>query len=370
MIPYGRQYIDEEDIKAVAQVLRSDFLTTGPKVQEFEQALADFCESNYAVSFSSGTAALHACMYALGIGPGDEVIAPAMTFVATANCVAYMGATPVFADVIHSNLLIDPQDIIKKITPNTKAIIAVDYAGLPCNWDALRQIADDHGLFLVADSCHALGASHKGKMVGSIADLTVFSFHPLKHITTGEGGAVTTHNPYSYQQLKTFRNHGITTTHQERKLWHYEMVDLGYNYRLSDIQCALGISQLKKMPWFLKARQEIADTYMMSFIGWDGIQLLGLVGPDAVHAYHLFVIKVKADDRERIFKELRARGIGVQVHYIPVHLHPYYRQNFGTGEGLCPVAEQAYQEIISLPIYPGMGISDVYTVINTVKAVV
>ncbi|MCP4566239.1 MAG: aminotransferase class I/II-fold pyridoxal phosphate-dependent enzyme, partial [FCB group bacterium] len=248
MIPYGRQSIDEEDIQSVVEVLRSDWLTTGPKVDAFEHALADYVGAEYGVAVSSGTAALHCAMYALGIGPGDEVILPPMTFAATANCVVFLGGTPVFADVQPDTLLIDPVAVEKKITKRTRAIIAVDYAGQPCDYDSLRDIANSHGLSLIADGCHALGAVYKGHRVGSLADMTVFSFHPVKHITTGEGGMITTNDPKFAGRMRRFRNHGIDTDFRQREQqgsWYYEMVDLGYNYRITDMQCALGLSQLK-----------------------------------------------------------------------------------------------------------------------------
>jgi perosamine synthetase len=364
-IPYGRQLIDEDDIQAVVDVLRSDWLTTGPAVQAFEQAFADVVESSHAVAVSSGTAALHAAMFALGIGPGDEVIVPTMTFAATANSVVFEGGKPVFADVVPDTLLIDPNHVERLINPNTKAIIAVDYAGQPGDYDALKSIAERHNLALVADACHSLGASYKGRPAGSLADITVFSFHPVKHITTGEGGMVTTNDPELGARTKIFRNHGITTDHRQRMeqgSWHYEMVELGYNYRITDIQCALGLSQLKKLSRWIARRQELAAMYDKAFDGVEGIEPL-LTASDVSHAYHLYVIRLGTRDgqplRSVVFSELRSRGIGVNVHYIPVHLHPYYRKTFNTGPGLCPVAEKAYENILSLPMYPGMSNDDV-----------
>ena len=376
IIPYGHQWVDKTDIEAVVQVLRSAWLTTGPKVTEFEEAFANFVGARYAVAVSSGTAALHAAMYAIGIKPGDEVIIPAMTFAATANCVVFQGGTPVFVDVDPETLLIDPDQVKAKITPRTKAIIAVDYAGHPCDYDALREIADRHGLALVADACHALGATYKGRLVGSLADLNVFSFHPVKHITTGEGGMITTDNPDFAERMRIFRNHGITTDHRQREKqgsWFYEMVDLGYNYRITDIQCALGLSQLNKLPGWVKRRQEIAQKYDAAFAKLPAIQPLK-VRADISHAYHLYVVRFDLSrlraTRAEIFTALRAEGIGVNVHYIPVHLHPFYRERFGTGPGLCPVAEAAYEEIITLPLFPRMGDNDVEDVITAVRKVV
>jgi len=376
VIPYGRQWVDEEDIQAVIEVLRSDWLTTGPKISEFEQACAEVVGATYAIAVSSGTAALHAAIYATGVQPGDEVIVPAMTFVATANCVVFQGGTPVFVDVDPDTLLIDPEQVKAKITPRTKAIIAVDYAGQPCDYDVLRQIADQYGLFLVADACHALGATYKGRPVGSLADLTTFSFHPVKHITTGEGGMVTTDNPDFAERMRIFRNHGITTDYHQREkhgTWFYEMVDLGYNYRITDIQCALGLSQLRKLKVWVKRRQEIARTYDAAFSEIPEVRPL-MVRSDVSHAYHLYVVRfdlrrLKAT-RAEIFAALRAEGIGVNVHYIPVHLHPFYRQMFGTRLGMCPVAEAAYEQIISLPIFPHMLDDDVNKVIAAVVKVI
>ena len=288
-IPYARQSIDEKDVAAVCKVLRSDWLTTGPKVEAFEQAVADYVGAKYAVAVSSGTAALHSAMFALGIGPGDEVIVPPITFSATANCILYQGGTPVFADVDPGTLLLDPEQVESKITPNTKAIIGVDYAGQPCDWDALSDIAKHHNLHLVDDACHALGAEYKGKKLGSVADLTVFSFHPVKHITTGEGGMVVMNDGGYADQMRVFRTHGITRdppkfanqpsaiSHQPiYPLFYYEMKDLGYNYRITDFQCALGLSQLRKLPEWLIRRREIAALYDEALSGISGVEPLAL----------------------------------------------------------------------------------------------
>ena len=372
MIPYGRQSIDEEDIRAVVEVLRSDWLTTGPKVAEFEQAFADFIGVKQAVAVSNGTAALHAAMFALEIGPGDEVIVPSMTFAATANCVVFQGATPVFADVEPDTLLIRPAEIEAKITSRSKAIIAVDYAGHPADYDAIRSIADKHGLAVVADACHALGASYKGRAAGSLADLSVFSFHPVKHITTGEGGMITTDDEKLAQKMRIFRNHGISSEFRERERqgsWFYEMVELGYNYRISDIQCALGIGQLRKLPDFLARRRDIAARYNQYFSSIPAVEPLN-TREGVQHAYHLYVVKVNflqcGVERKDFFRKMRERGIRVNVHYIPVHLHPFYRRKFNTGPGLCPTAEEQYEKITSLPIYPAMKDSEIEQVTSAV----
>jgi perosamine synthetase len=374
-LPYGHQFIDKSDIAAVVEALRSDWLTTGPKVGEFERVFADTVRAKEAVAVSNGTAALHAAIFALNIGPGDEVILPPMTFAATANCVVYQGGTPVFADIDAATLLLDPEQVKTKITPRTKAIIAVDYAGQACDYDALKEIADVHGLKIVADACHALGGSYRERPVGSLADLSTFSFHPVKHITTGEGGMISTDDPALAQRMRTFRNHGITTDHRQREAqgsWFYEMTDLGYNYRLADFQCALGIAQLKRLPSWVARRQQIAKRYDEAFSSIEKIKPLG-VRRDVSHAYHLYVIKVMNDklsvNRGMVFAALRAEGIGANVHYIPVYFHPFY-QRLGYLRGLAPNAEQAYDQIISLPIFPQMTDADVDDVISAVVKVV
>jgi perosamine synthetase len=374
-LPYGRQWLDEEDIAAVVEVLTSDWLTTGPNVGEFEAAFAGFVEAEEAVAVSNGTAALHAAMYAADIGPGDEVIVTPMTFAASANCVVYQGGKPVFADVDPETLLIDPERVEAKVTPHTKAIVAVDYTGQPCEYDALQAVADQHGLMLVADACHAIGGSYKGRPVGSLADLSTFSFHPVKHITTGEGGMITTDAPELARRMRIFRNHGITTDHRQREKegsWFYEMVELGYNYRLTDVQCVLGLSQLRKLPGWVKRRQAIAQRYDEAFADLPVVQPL-TVREEVSHAYHLYMVQLDLErlsvDRAQVFTALVAEGIGVNVHYIPVHLHPFYRENFGTGPRLCPVAEAAYERLITLPMFPRMSDEDVGDVIMAVRKV-
>jgi perosamine synthetase len=364
-LPYGRQSLDEEDVQSVVRVLRSDWLTTGPEVGVFEREFAEATGTAEAVAVSSGTAALHAAMNALGIEPGDEVVVPAMTFAATANAVVYQGGTPVFADVDPHTLLLDPGDVQRKISPRTRAIIAVDYAGQPCDYDAFRDLATRHGLALVADACHAIGGNYRGRPVGSLADLSTFSLHPVKHITTGEGGMVTTDNPQLAASMRVFRNHGITTDHRERAQkgsFFYEMASLGFNYRLTDFQCALGRSQLRRLSGFVEKRRELAARYD-AVLGamYDAVRPLH-VRPDAAHAYHLYVVQLERERlraaRAQIFAALQAEGIGVNVHYVPVHLHPYYRKYLGTGPGQCPIAEAAYERILSLPIFPAMTDAD------------
>jgi perosamine synthetase len=373
MIPYGRQFIDEDDIGAVVEILQSDWLTTGPTVEAFEQAFAAFVHAKEAVAVSSGTAALHAAMFALNIAAGDEVIVPAMTFAATANCVVYQGARPVFVDVDPGTLVISPQQVEAAITSRTKAVIAVDYAGHPADYDRLRAITERHGIALVADACHSPGGTYKGRPVGSLADLNAFSFHPVKHIATGEGGMVTTENPQLAERMRRFRNHGITTDHRQREnqdSWFYEMVDLGYNYRITDLQCALGLSQLKKLPLFLRQRRKIARAYDDAFGKIAQIKPLA-VKADVAHAYHLYVIRLQSAgldiDRNGMFQTLRQKGIGVNVHYIPVHLHPFYRKQFGTRPGLCPVAEGAYEQILTIPMFAAMSDAQTREVIDSLN---
>jgi perosamine synthetase len=370
LLPYGRQSIDESDIQAVAETLRSDWLTTGPKVADFEEAMAAWVGAKHAVSFSSGTAALHAAAFAAGLQPGDEAITSPLTFAATANCVLYQGATPVFADVLEDTLNIDPELAAARITPRTKAILPVDYAGHPADLDSILQLADRHGLIVIEDACHALGAEYRGRRVGSVAHMTVFSFHPVKHLTTGEGGMVTTANPAFAETLRRFRNHGISSDARERQSagqWHYEMVLLGFNYRLTDIACALGLHQMTKLDANLARRRQVAAQYTAEFRTMRGV-LPPQTRPDVNPAWHLYPIRLDLNklsaSRREIFQALRAENIGVNVHYIPVHCHPYYRDRFGYKGGEYPVAEAAYECLISLPMFHGMTDSDVQDVVR------
>lgn len=376
MLPYGRQSIDEDDIAAVVDVLRSDWLTTGPTIAEFETAFANVAGASEAVAVSNGTAALHAAMFALGIGSGDEVIVTPMTFAASANAAVYLGAVPVFSDVDPETLLLDPQTIEARITPRTRAIVAVDYAGQPCDYDAINAIAEKHGLAVIDDACHAVGGSYHGRPVGSLADLNTFSLHPVKHLTTGEGGVITTDDAELAQKMRIFRNHGITTDHRQRAeqgAFFYEMMYLGYNYRLTDFQAALGISQLNKLPGWVDRRQAIARQYDKAFADLSEVTPL-TVRSEVSHAYHLYMIQLELDmlqvDRTAVFQALRAEGIGVNVHYIPVHLHPFYREQFGTSLGDCPIAEAAYRRLITLPIFPQMSDQDVTDVVTAVAKVI
>lgn len=369
-IPYGRQQIDDSDIEAVVRVLRSNWLTTGPKVEMFENAIANFCGARYGVAVCNGTAALHCATHAAGYQPGDEVIVPAMTFAATANAVAYCGATPVFCDVLPDTLLIDPDEVERKITPKTKGVIAVDYAGQPCDYDRLKGICERHRISLIGDAAHSLGARYKGRHTGTLCDMTVFSFHPVKHITTGEGGMTMTDNPELATRMKRFRNHGITTEAKERSdegRWFYEMTDLGMNYRISDFQCALGMSQLGRLPEWLKHRDALVKRYRQLADLLPGLNLLK-AAKNCEPAWHLMIAFVsKPEMRNELFERLRKDGLGVNVHYIPVHLHPYYRRTFCTEPGLCPIAEEAYEKMITLPLHQGIGSADFLYIEQTLK---
>ena len=373
MIPYGRQCLDDDDVAAVVSALRSDFLTTGPAVAAFEGAVAAYVGVSQAVAVASGTAALHAAMHALGIGPGDEVVVPPITFAATANCAVYVGAAPVFADVEPETLLLSPRQVAARITPRTKAVIAVDYAGQTCDYAALRAICAPRGIALVADCCHALGARDEaGVRAGAIADVSVLSFHPVKHITTGEGGMVLTNDPALADRARAFRGHGISqdaaarSAHGPFGTWEYAMEELGYNYRITDLQCALGHSQLRKLDGFLALRRRFAALYDALFADCPGIEPLAR-RPGIDHAYHLYVTRLPAARRKAVFEDMRRRGFGVNVHYIPVHLHPFYRRTFQTGPGLCPTAEAAYERLLSLPLHPAMAEADVRAVAENLR---
>ena len=375
LLPYGRQSIGEDDIQAVVDVLRSDWLTTGPKVAEFEEAFAAWVGAKHAVSFSSGTAALHGAAFAAGLKPGDEAITTPMTFAATANCVLYQGATPVFADVSTDTLNLDPEQVAARITARTRAVLPVDYAGHPADLDAILELAARHGLIVIEDASHALGAEYRQRRTGGIAHMTVFSFHPVKHLATGEGGMVTTDRADCAEALRRFRNHGISSEARQRQTagqWHYEMVLLGFNYRLTDMACALGLSQLKKLEANLVRRREIAERYSTAFAGLAGVTLPA-VRADVNPAWHLYPIRLNLEkltaDRAQIFRALRAENIGVNVHYIPVHRHPYYRDRFGYRGGEYPIAEDAYERLISLPMFHGMSDQDAEDVITAVKKI-
>ncbi|MGM0644749.1 MAG: UDP-4-amino-4,6-dideoxy-N-acetyl-beta-L-altrosamine transaminase [Thermodesulfobacteriota bacterium] len=372
-MPYGRQNIDEDDIRAVTDVLRSGWLTTGPKVEEFERKGSGLAGTRHAVAVNSGTAALHAAVHAVGIKPGDEVILSPMTFAATGNVIVHSGGVPVFADVDPDTLNIDPECVENKITPKTRAVIAVDYAGQMCDYRRLKEIARKRNLSLIADACHSFGGSMDGAPSGSCADISVFSFHPVKNITTGEGGMAVTDNAGFAERIKRFRNHGISMDASRRELadsWYYEIEEPGYNYRITDIQCALGISQLEKISGWIDERNRLAELYDGCLEGVDKVKPLART-PGVKHAYHLYVVRLTMEDcreiRPEIFRKMRRAGIGVNVHYIPVHYHPFYRKTFHTREGMCPAAEDAYERILTLPMFPGMQEKDVQRVCAALK---
>ena len=374
LLPYGRQIVDADDEHAVLEVLRSDFLTTGPRVAAFEEAFAAVTGAAHAVAFSNGTAALHGAAHVAGLQAGDEAITTPLTFVATANCVRYEGATAVLADVRPDTLNIEPAQIRKAITERTRAILPVDYTGAPADLDECLAIARERGMLMIEDAAHSLGATYKGRKVGAIADLTTFSFHPVKHVTTAEGGMVTTNDGDLAIRLRRFRNHGMTTDVAARQAsgsWFYDIVETGMNYRLTDLQCALGLSQLKKLPAWLKRRREIAARYDRAFAAVPEVKTPVVPG-DRESAWHLYVLRFDLAalrvDRAAIFAALRAENIGVNVHYIPVHLHTAYGGH--AARGRFPVAEDAYDRMITLPIWPGMQDGDVDDVVAAVRRVV
>jgi len=374
MLPYGRQEVDEADIQAVVEVLRGDWLTNGPTVARFEQAFAEVVGARFAVAFSSGTAALHGAAYATGIGPGDEVITSPLTFLASANCILYCGGRPVFADVDSETLNLDPAAVEAALTPQTKVILPIHFAGLPCDMEVIHAIARSRNLTVIEDAAHALGARIGDRPVGGLSHLTTFSFHPVKHITTGEGGMVTTNEQALAERLRRFRNHGIDREVRQRQTtWIQDMVSFGFNYRLSDIHSALGLSQLRRLDARLKRREEIAGRYHQAFAAMPEVTAAP-TRRRTRHAWHIYPLRLNQDrlhqDREAIFQALRAENIGVSVHYRPVHLHPYYRERLGTGRGMCPAAEAAADRLLTLPLFPGMTDDDVADVISALGKVI
>ena len=375
-LSYGRQWITEEDIQSVVETLKSPFLTQGPRIKEFEKKVAKVVGAKFAVAFANGTAALHGACYAAGIGPGDEVITTPMTFAASANCVRYCGGTVIFADIDPETYNIDPQQVRSKLSTQTKAIIPVDFTGQPADMDELMLLAKEHGLVVIEDAAHSLGATYHGRSVGSIADMTMLSFHPVKHITTGEGGVITTNSEEYYQKLLLFRSHGITRDPQllEKEAdgpWYYEMVDLGYNYRITDLQAALGISQLTRLPEFVDRRREIADIYHQRFSQNPYVKIPFQLN-DRESSWHLYILQLELEklvaSRKEIYEALQAENIGVNVHYLPVHFHPYY-QRLGYQKGIAPISEKLYEQIITIPLFPAMNDQDVNDVISAVEKV-
>lgn len=374
-LPYGKQWIEEDDIDAVIKVLKSDYLTTGPTIACFEQEVAEYVGAKHAVAFSNGTAALHAACFAAGVSEGDEVITTPITFAASANCIRYVGGTVVFADIKEDTYNIDPLEIERNITPMTKAIIPVHFTGQPVQLDEIHAIAKKHNLIVIEDAAHALGAEYKGKKIGALSDMTMFSFHPVKHITTGEGGVITTNNEHFYKKLLQFRTHGITRNLKSLPgkdgPWYYDMQFLGYNYRMTDIQAALGISQMSKLDGFVARRREIAKMYNEAFKG-SKLIITPKQHLEGSSSWHLYIIqlnlaKINAT-RKDIFEALIVQNIGVNVHYIPVHTLSYY-QELGYKKGSMPKAEELYEAIITLPLFPKMSNVDVQDVIQAVTMV-
>lgn len=374
MIPYGRQTIDQEDIDAVVDVLKSEWLTQGPSVKEFEDALASYCGAEYAIVFNNGTSALQAAYYAAELDEGDEVISSPLTFSATTNAALWFGAAPRFADIDIDTGNIDVEMVKPLISPKTRIIVPVDFAGHPAALDSIIALARSKNLIVIEDGCHALGARCQGRMVGSISDMTTFSFHPVKSITTGEGGAMLTNNRSYYERALRFRGHGIVREgfiNTPPGPWYHEMQSLGMNLRLTDFQCALGKSQLKKLPIFLRRRNEIAALYLKAFEDFPFIRAI-VPNKGDQSSWHLFALVFEgplAPRRNQIFESLRSQGIGVQLHYIPVYRHPYY-QELGYREGLCPHAEKLFDQILSLPIYPTLSSAEQGEVINAVRVAV
>lgn len=385
-IYYGHQFIDNDDIHAVVEVLQSDYLTCGPAVKRLEQKLCEITGAKFAVAVSNGTAALHAACYAADIGSGDEVITTPMTFAASANCVIYMGAKPVFADINSDTYNIDPNSIRGIISEKTKAVVAVDFTGQAVELDEICSVCREHHLLLIEDAAHSIGTMYKGKPVGSIADLTVFSFHPVKTVTGGEGGAVLTNDRKLYEKLLLFRTHGITRNENFMDLgvkfetdgkscveeWYYQQIDLGYNYRITDIQAALITSQLNKLTWFKQARQKIVKQYNDAFRGFPGIILQKEI-EDSDTVRHIYILQLDLENlavgREEVYYALKAENVCCNVHYIPVYYFPYY-QNLGYKKELCPVAEKLYERILTIPLYPAMTDEDVDSVTAAVKKVI
>ena len=374
---YGRQWIEEDDIKAVENVLRGNLITCGPAVKKLEEELAKYCEAKYAVAVSNGTAALHCACIAAGLKEGDEVITTPLTFAASANCARYVGATPVFADINPKTYNIDPKSIREKITPKTKAVVAVDFTGQCVENAEIRAICDEFNLVFIEDAAHAIGSVYDGHKVGSLADMTCFSFHPVKTITSGEGGAITTNNEEYYKRLVLAHTHGIT--HDEEMMeeaphegiWYYEQISLGYNYRMTDFQAALLSSQLKKLDSFKARRKEIVNRYNEAFKDLPGIIVQEEIDKSDT-CRHLYIIRLDLDrlscTRREFFDAMSAENVQCQVHYVPVYFFPYYR-HLGYEPGLCPNAEEVYKGIMSIPLYPKMTDEEVEDTVHAVKKI-
>ncbi len=377
-IPYAKQCISNKDITEVLKVLKSDYITQGPIVKDFEEALAHYAGTKYAVCVSNGTAALHCAVAAAKIKRDDEIITSPITFAASGNCALFCDAKVKFADIKQDTYCIDYEKVETAISKHTKAIIPVDFSGQPCDMDEINRISRKHGLITIHDAAHSLGASYKGKLIGSLAAMTIFSFHPAKNITTGEGGAILTNNKSFYKKLLLLRNHGITRDSKDiprakQAPWYYEMQMLGFNYRISDIQCSLGLSQLKKLDFFIAKRRNIAEEYNKAFSNCPYL-LVPYQEKDRKSAWHIYVLQLRLNKmkktRRKVFEQLRAKNIGVQVHYIPLHLQPYYRKRFGYRKGDFPCAEKFYESALTIPLFPSLKNRDVNRIIDAVLQVV
>ena len=376
-LPYGTQWLDELEINEVVDTLKSEWITTGPKMVLFENLFKQFRNAKYAVAVNSGTAALHISTSAIEIKPGNEVITTPLTFVASANSVVYRGGTPVFADIKKDTYNIDPFEIRKKITPKTKAIMPVHYAGQPCDMDEICEIAEEKDLYVIEDAAHAVDARYKGKEIGTISDLTAFSFHPVKNMTTAEGGMVTTNDNELYEKLLMYRTHGISIGAEKRfgksGDYYYDMQVLGFRYNMSELHASLGIQQLTKLNSFQRRRNEIVKIYNKELVHLEEI-VLPYVASNVKHSWHLYAIQLNLEklrvDRDHIFKALREENIGVNVHYIPVYYHSFYKNKFGLKKGILPNVEWLYPRLLSIPIFPKMNDNDVYDVINAIEKVI
>lgn len=376
-LPYGNQWINEDEINEVIDSLKSDWITTGPKMLHFEEDFKKYIGSKYAVAVNSGTAALHISTSSIDINPGDEVITTPLTFIASANCVVYRGGTPILADIKKDTYNIDPNEIRKKITSKTKAIIPVHFTGQPCDMDEICEIAEENDLYIIEDAAHAIDAEYKGKKIGNISDLTIFSFHPVKNITTAEGGMVTTNFDELNESLLMFRTHGISKDAEKRfgksGDFYYDMKCLGFRYNLSELHASLGIHQLNKLEDFQKRRREIVNIYNKELQNLEEITL-PYVKENVKHSWHLYLIQLNLEklkvNRDHIFKALREENIGVNVHYIPVHYHSYYKNKFGLREGILPNVEWLFPRLLTIPLFPKMSDNDVYDVINAIEKVI
>lgn len=377
-LPFALPLIEEDEIAEVVDTLRSNWITTGPKTKRFEEAFKDYVGAKNAIAVNSCTAGLHLALAALEIGPGDEVIVPSFTFAATANTVVHVGARPVFADIDEQTLCLDPADVEKKITPKTKAITLVHYAGRPGPIDEIMAIARKHGLKVIEDAAHAIYTKSRGRMIGSIGDITAFSFYATKNLVTAEGGMVTTNDDSLADKIRIMSLHGMSRDAWQRYSatgsWRYDVIYAGFKYNMTDIQASLGLHQLAKLERFQKLRKQLVDRYNEGLAQVEGLILPeDRIEPEDRHAWHLFTIRVQKEKfgigRDELVEELKKANIGTSVHFIPVHLHPFYQTHYGTGKGDLPVTEKVFDEILSLPLYPKMSLQDMADVVDAVGAI-